>query len=231
MKGDADIAKAAMLVASPARAAVLAELMDGRALPPSELAALAGVSRATMSEHLALLERAGFLAVERGGRNRYFRIATPEVADAVEALAAVAPRRKVRSLREANRAGILAAARTCYGHLAGKLGVALADAMQEQGLIAEAGARFELTSTGAERLRRLGIETPPRSGKRCNDWSERRPHLAGPLGVALTKRLFELGWIQRGRAPRSVDLRPEGRSGLSAVFGLEPPDPDGRASR
>src|SRR6185503_19580017 len=108
------------------------ELTDGRALPPSELAEVAGVSRSTMSEHLAKLRKAGFLAVERGGRNRYYRLGGPEVATAVEALAALAPRTEVRSLRQANRAGALSAARTCYGHLAGELGVGITDAMLDQ---------------------------------------------------------------------------------------------------
>src|SRR3954465_4613121 len=104
-KGEVDISAAAALMADPSRAAVLMELPDGRALPPSELAEVAGVSRSTMSEHLAKLQKAGFLAVERGGRNRYYRLAGPEVATAVEALAALAPRTEVRSLRQANRAG------------------------------------------------------------------------------------------------------------------------------
>ena len=111
--GEVDIAAAAKLMADSSRAAVLVELTDGRALPPSELAEVAGVSRSTISEHLALLLKAGFLAVERGGRNRYYRLAGPEVAEAVEALGSLAPRREVRSLRQANRAGALGAARTC----------------------------------------------------------------------------------------------------------------------
>jgi len=133
MEGDADIAAAAALMADPSRAAVLVELTDGRALPPSELAEVAGVSRSTMSEHLAKLERAGFVTVERGGRNRYFRLAGPEVAAAVESLSALAPRFPVRSLRQSNRAGALGAARTCYGHLAGRLGVGITEAMAERG--------------------------------------------------------------------------------------------------
>src|SRR3954469_923178 len=103
--GDVDIAAAARLMADSSRAAVLMELTDGRALPPSELAEIAGVSRSTMSEHVAKLQKAGFLAVERGGRNRYYRLAGPEVATAVEALAALAPPTEVHSLRQANRAG------------------------------------------------------------------------------------------------------------------------------
>jgi DNA-binding transcriptional ArsR family regulator len=124
--GDIDIAAVAALMADPSRAAVLIELTDGRALPPSELAEVAGVSRSTISEHLAKLGRAGFLTVEQGGRNRYFRLAGPEIATAVESLAALAPRFPVRSLKQSRCAAALGAARTCYGHLAGRLGVVIA---------------------------------------------------------------------------------------------------------
>src|SRR5690242_3133901 len=173
-QGEVDIAAVAALMADPSRAAVLMELTDGRALPPSELAEVAGVSRSTMSEHLAKLQKAGFLAVERGGRNRYYRLSGPAVATAVEALAALAPRSEVHSLRQANRAGALGAARTCYGHLAGRLGVGITDAMVDRGLVEREGEVFLLTGAGAEFLVDLGIARPPRAGKSCNDWSERR---------------------------------------------------------
>src|SRR6202000_3325601 len=144
-QGDIDIAAAAALMADPSRAAVLVELTDGRALPPGELADVAGVSRSTMSEHLSKLQKAGFLAVERGGRNRYYRLSGPEVATAVEALGALAPRTEVRPLRQANRAGALSAARTCYGHLAGELGVAITDAMVDRDLVEREAEVFLLT--------------------------------------------------------------------------------------
>src|SRR3954452_17568188 len=213
-QGEVDISAAAALMADPSRAAVLMELTDGRALPPSELAEGAGVSRSTMSEHLAKLQKAGFLAVERGGRNRYYRLAGHDVATAVEALAALAPRTEVRSLRQANRAGALGAARTCYGHLAGELGVGITDALVDRGLVEREGEVFLLTEPGAEFLVDLGIEKPPRAGKACNDWSERRPHLAGKLGVALTKRLFELDWVRRTARRRAVEVTEEGKREL-----------------
>jgi DNA-binding transcriptional ArsR family regulator len=219
-QGEVDISAAAALMADPSRAAVLMELTDGRALPPSELAEVAGVSRSTMSEHLAKLQKAGFLAVERGGRNRYYRLASPEVATAVEALAALAPRAEVRGLRQANRASALSAARTCYGHLAGELGVGITDAMLDRGYIEREAEVFLLTGPGAAFLTDLGIERPPRAGKSCNDWSERRPHLAGKLGVALTSRLFELEWIRRTDRRRAVEVTSNGESELGARLGL-----------
>jgi DNA-binding transcriptional ArsR family regulator len=215
-QGEVDISAAAALMADPSRAAVLMELTDGRALPPSELAEVAGVSRSTMSEHLAKLQKAGFLAVERGGRNRYYRLAGPEVATAVEALAALAPRTEVRSLRQANRAGALSAARTCYGHLAGELGVGITDALVERGYLEREGEVFLLSDPGEGFMRDLGIAKPPRAGKACNDWSERRPHLAGKLGVALTGRLFELDWIRRTDRRRAVRVTKVGRQELGA---------------
>jgi DNA-binding transcriptional ArsR family regulator len=218
--GEVDISAAAALMADPSRAAVLMELTDGRALPPSELAEVAGVSRSTMSEHLAKLREAGFLAVERGGRNRYYRLAGPEVATAVEALAALAPRAEVRSLRQANRAGALGAARTCYGHLAGRLGVGITEALLDRGLVEREAEVFLLTEPGAAFFVDLGIESPPRAGKSCNDWSERRPHLAGKLGVALTKRLFELEWVKRTNRRRAVELTAKGEGELSHRLGL-----------
>lgn len=220
LEGDVDIAAAAALMADPSRAAVLTALTDGRALPPSELAEVAGVSRSTMSEHLAKLRKAGFLAVERGGRNRYYRLSGPEVATAVEALAALAPRTPVRSLRQANRAGALSAARTCYGHLAGRLGVGITDALVERGLVEREAEVFLLTDPGAAFFADLGIERPPRAGKSCNDWSERRPHLAGKLGVALTTRLFELDWVRRTDRPRAVEVTAAGEWELSKRLGI-----------
>jgi DNA-binding transcriptional ArsR family regulator len=204
------------------RAAVLLELTDGRALPPTELASLAGVSRSTMSEHLAKLERAGLLVVEHGGRNRYFRLAGPQVAAAVEALATLAPRHRVRSLRQSNRAASLSAARTCYGHLAGRLGVGITEAMVDRGLLEREAEVFLLSDSGANWLVQLGIRRPPRAGKACNDWSERRPHLAGELGVAVTRRLFELGWIKRTDVRRAVLVTAEGARGLHWQLGLSP---------
>jgi DNA-binding transcriptional ArsR family regulator len=213
-EGEVDISAAAALMADPSRAAVLMELTDGRALPPSELAEVAGVSRSTMSEHLAKLQKAGFLAVERGGRNRYYRLSGPDVATAVEALAALAPRSEVHSLRQANRAGALGAARTCYGHLAGRLGVGITDALVERGLVDREGEVFLLTEPGAQFFADLGVAKAPRAGKACNDWSERRPHLAGKLGVALTKRLFELDWIERTDRRRAVRVTKVGHREL-----------------
>jgi DNA-binding transcriptional ArsR family regulator len=156
MAAEADIARTATLIADSSRATILQALADGRALPPSQLAAAARVSRSTVSEHLAKLLDAGLLAVERGGRNRYYRLAGEEVAQALEALAVISPGREVRSLGDATRADALSAARTCYGHLAGRLGVAIAGALLRDGAIERDGDRFALRDTGP--LQRLGLD-------------------------------------------------------------------------
>jgi len=224
MAHQADIARTAALIADPTRATILDALVDGRALPPSELASAAGVSRPTASEHLAKMLDAGLLAVERGGRNRYYRLAGPEVGEALEALAVISPAREIRGLRDANRADALSAARTCYGHLAGKLGVAITDRLVELGAIARRNGGYEITD--AAPLIELGVQPSklqPRDGelaKPCNDWSERRPHIAGPLGVAIAGSLLERGWLERLPQPRAVRLTDDGRRGLRASIGL-----------
>ena len=242
MNGEVDIASAARVLAEPTRARVLLALMDRRALPASVLAGEAGVAPSTASEHLAKLVDAGFLTVERHGRHRYFRIAGPPVADVIEALGAVAPAAPVRSLREGTRANALREARTCYDHLAGRLGTALMGAMIDRGVLTGGDGRFdpdaaredrlsapghdiayELTDQGAARLREhLGLEAGGGAPLRyCVDWSEQRHHLAGRLGAALAGRMFELGWIRRTRVPRAVRVTDAGRDGLRAAFGLE----------
>src|ERR687887_1897286 len=154
MDEDADLAAVGMLLAEPARARMLAALGDGRALPASALAAEAGVAPSTASGHLARLVEGGLLAAESRGRRRYFRLEGPDVAEALEAIACIAPREPVRSLRQATRAEALRSARTCYDHLAGALGTALLDALVGRGVV----AGESVTTDGVEVLKRLGVD-------------------------------------------------------------------------
>ncbi|HEY6278390.1 MAG TPA: helix-turn-helix transcriptional regulator [Streptosporangiaceae bacterium] len=236
---DLDIVPAASLLADPARAAMLTALLDDRPLAAGELGRLAGVSPATASAHLARLLAGGLVTVASQGRHRHYRLAGPEVAAAIEALGQLSRPAPVRSLRESRQAAALAEARTCYDHLAGRAGVALLDALLARGLLTgvpsahqptgaplSAGpAGFALTAAGQATLQAFGIDIAAlRRSRRqfagpCLDWTERRPHLNGALGAAITGRLVDRGWIQPGPRRRAVRVTPAGRAGLAATFG------------
>jgi DNA-binding transcriptional ArsR family regulator len=225
--GDVDIAAAARLLAEPARAALVLGVMDGGALPAGALAARAGIAASTASEHLARLVDGKLLEVEPEGRLRRYRLAGPAVADAVEALAAIAPRPAAGSLREATRGERLRFARTCYDHLAGQVGVALAASLERDRVVIRRDGTYELGPRAGARLAALGVDLaelrrlrrPAMRG--CLDWSERELHVAGGVGAALAVRLFELGWIRRREGDRSVEVTGEGRAALDRVFGVD----------
>ena len=244
---DVDIVPAASLLAEPARAAMLTALLDDRPLAAGELARLAGVSPATASAHLARLLHGGMVTVIRQGRHRYYRLAGPEVAAVMEALAHLSPVTPVRSLRQSQDAAALAEARTCYDHLAGRAGVALLDALLAREFLtrlpdgepANGGRsarnalqqehrltdRFGVTAGGLATLSAFGLNiavlqrTRRRFAGACLDWTERKPHLNGALGAAITARLLGLGWIERGQRRRAVRVTPAGAEGLAATFG------------
>lgn len=217
MRGDADVAAAAALLAEPARAElVLAVVADGR-LSASELAARAGIARSTASGHLRRLVDGGFLVVTDQGRNRYYELAGAGVAEALEGLSRIAPERPVRSLKEATRGELLREARTCYDHLAGRLGVALAHALEQRRVVIRSNGGYELGESATPELERLGIYLEGLAQLRrplvrgCLDWSERELHVAGAVGAAITARLFELGCLERRDGTRSVALTQAGR--------------------
>ena len=226
MRGDVDVAAAAALLSEPARAELVLGVMERGALPATELASRAGVAPSTASEHLGRLVESGFLRRCKSGRHQYYELADVAVAEAVEALSRVAPTRPVRSLREATRSELIRQARTCYDHLAGRLGVELARVLERRGvLVSDAGA-YVLGPNAKTSLAGLGIDVGDLARQRrplvraCLDWSEREPHLAGALGAAITARLFELGWIERRDSSRSVAVTAKGRKLLRAEFGL-----------
>lgn len=227
MDGDADVAAAAALIGEPARAALLLALMEEESLPARELAARASIAPSTASGHLARLVDGSLLVGERRGRHRYFRLADPAVAAALEALSTIAPARPVRSLREATVSEAIRQARTCYDHLAGRLGVELTAALEHEGVLVHDGEAYALGPLAVSRLGDLGIDVEQLSRRRrplvrpCLDWSERRRHVAGALGAALAARLFEPGWLKRRSTNRSVEITSLGRVQLRAEFGLE----------
>ena len=216
MIGDADLASVGALLAEPARAKVLLALGDGRELAASVLAAEAGVAASTASHHLARLVDAGLVTVETRGRYRYFSLAGPQVGELIEAVASVAPAQEVRSLRQGTRAHGVRYARSCYDHLAGRLGVAVADVL--------CGASFAITPEGVARLASIGIDTSPGDTARpCRDWTEQRDHIAGPLGQALLNRLLELGWLTRDSRTRAVRVTGTGAAAFPSDLGVELP--------
>ena len=206
---------------------MLDALVDERDLPASELARRVGVSPSTASTHLARLVEARLVTVERHGRQRRYRLAGPAVAEALEALAAIAPLRPVRSLREATRGKLLRDGRTCYDHLAGRLGVELTGALASRGLLRRREGAYVLTRRGEQALGELGVDVADVRAQRrrfafpCLDWSERREHLAGALGAALAERLFALGWVTRVGPGRAAALTDAGRAELRSRFGLD----------
>src|SRR6266851_562514 len=283
---DVDVVPAAALISEPTRAAMITALLDHRPLAAGELARLAGVSPATASAHLARLLNGGLVTMIKQGRHRYYHLAGPEVAAAMEALAHLsnATPVQVRSLRESRDAAALAEARTCYDHLAGRAGVALLEALLAGRILTPAtgggelaacgpnggahpenggpaasgptgnghvangapdGARegyegrharaapqapirpeaFVVTADGMATLTSFGLNigalerTRRRFAGACLDWTERKPHLNGALGAAMTARLLGLGWIERGSRRRAVRVTPAGREGLAATFG------------
>jgi DNA-binding transcriptional ArsR family regulator len=241
-RGDADVAAIGALLGDPGRCRVLMALNDGRALPASVLADEAEVSPSTASSHLRKLLDAGLLAVEAHGRNRYYRLASPRVGQLLEMLTQLAPAQPVRSLRQGTRAHALRRARTCYDHLAGRLGVALMGSLIKRGYLTGGDGIFHpetahrdgrrgyghdvdyhLSGEGREFLSEFGVVLPARRPvvRYCVDWSEQRHHLAGALGSGLRDRLATLGWIQRSRTNRAVKVTAAGRDGLRAAFQID----------
>jgi DNA-binding transcriptional ArsR family regulator len=240
--GDVEISEVAALLADRARCRVLLALNDGRALPASVLADEAGVTRATASSHLGKLTDAGLLRVEPQGRHRYYRLAGPHVGELLEKLMEIAPARPVRSLRESTRAGQLRAARTCYDHLAGRLGVEIMAAMIERGYLdggdglhhAELARHdrlrgygrdvdYALTPAGLRWLDETGVVVPERRRplvRYCVDWSEQRHHLAGLLGRSILDRFLAAGWVRRREHGRSVQVTRSGEAVLASSLGL-----------
>ncbi|PYQ55101.1 MAG: transcriptional regulator [Acidobacteria bacterium] len=227
MFADAAIAPVASLLADPARVAILFALSDGREISASELALTAGVTAPTASVHLARLVEGGLVDVRPEGRHRYYRLARPELIQAMEALAVLAPPATPRTHRQARIGRAVRAARTCYDHLAGRLGVGLTAALVDRGALRPAGVELEVTPEGVRFFEDFGIDVEAARARRrgfapaCLDWSERLPHLAGSLGAALLARLFDLGWLERTPGSRAVQITLDGRRGFSQTFGVE----------
>jgi DNA-binding transcriptional ArsR family regulator len=223
-----DLASLAALLADETRAAICLALLDGRAWTAGELAAHARVAPSTATEHLHRLVGGGLLVEVRQGRHRYVRLAGPSVAHLIEDLSARTESRPapLRGLRAATADAALRRGRTCYDHLAGRLGVAVTDAMTGAGLLDQTGG-FALTAAGLAWLTGDLALSPDdlRPGTRplargCLDWTERRPHLAGVAGARLCETFLANGWVARIGSGRAVRLTPDGKAALRDRLGL-----------
>lgn len=231
-----DMAAIAALVGDPARANILVALLDGRALTASELAYAAHVTPQTASGHLGKLAKARLIEPAQQGRHRYFRLAGQHVAAMLESIsevAAVAPPR----LRPIRIDDTMRQARMCYDHIAGKLGVVLADSLREHGHVEFSGDGGLVTPSGEAFFGKLGVDlSKARQSRRifcrpCLDWSERRTHLAGTVGAAMANRLMDLRWITRKRDGRALTITPNGFANIERTFGCSLQDHTVRAAR
>jgi DNA-binding transcriptional ArsR family regulator len=223
---DAAIAPVASLLADPVRVAILMALSDGREISAGELALVAGVTAPTASAHLSKLAEAGFIRMRRESRHRFYQLSRPELVHVMEALAVLAPESPPRTHRQARIGRAVRAARTCYDHLAGRLGVRLTQALINRDALHPAGREFEVTPEGETFLCESGLDLAGAHASRrafapaCLDWSERVPHVAGALGSALLSLLVEKGWLERMAGSRAVQVTTAGRRGLKNTFGV-----------
>jgi DNA-binding transcriptional ArsR family regulator len=219
-----NIARVAGLIGDPARAEILTALLADRALTATELAGVAGVTKQTVSAHLAKLVDAQLLAVEAQGRHRYFRLAGSDVARLLESLMGVAFRTGALRLVTGPREPALRKARVCYDHLAGELGVLAYDGLVARGWLADRAGSLFLTNAGAEGLTGFGVDPALAADRRrtfcrpCLDWGERRHHLGGALGAALLERIYGLRWASRAKDSRIVVFTPRGEQALRAAL-------------
>ena len=228
MKDGPNIVGIAALIGDHGRAEILTALMGGQALTATELAQVAGVTKQTVSTHLAKLLDARLLAVESQGRHRYFRLADPDVAQLLESLMGVAYRAGAVRVRSSPREPALRRARVCYDHLAGELGVLVFESLQRRRLLQAAGGETELTQRGRAFFLDLGLDLEALARQRralcrtCLDWSMRRHHLAGTLGAAVLARCLELGWARRQKGSRVISFSAGGEKALRERFGVVP---------
>lgn len=243
MTGDADLSRIGELLSDRARSRILLALSSGRELSASLLATEAGVSRSTASAHLRKLTDGGLIAVRADGRNRHYRLAGPQVADILERLTQLSPAEPITSLRSSTRAGQLRLARTCYDHIAGRVGVGIMSSLLDRGFIVGGDGTFdrhraeidhpagsgrdidyELTTDGRQFLDRLQVRLP--GGRRslvryCVDWTETRHHLAGQVGRGLRDRFLDAGWVERRDTHRALRITNSGTTILRTEFGLD----------
>jgi DNA-binding transcriptional ArsR family regulator len=221
--GEANLESFAKVIGDATRIRMLQLLMEGRALTAKELAYGARVEPATATQHLRRLQEGGLVSVKAQGRHKYFKLASPLVAELMELLMVLAPDQSVKSptprVEEPLRRG-----RMCYDHLAGELGIGITEALVKQGILRKEADAFTVTKRGGAWFAELGIDVETARALRrkfaasCLDWTERRDHLGGALGAALAERLVDLGWIARKRNSRAVAVTEAGKRRLGEQF-------------
>lgn len=226
MPGDGDLAGLASLIGGT-RAELLLSLLAGDPLSAGQLANQAHISPSLASAHLARLRGGDLVAVEQDGRRRLYSLASPEVAHVLETMLSIAAPRPVTSLRESKNGAAIRRARTCYDHLAGRLGVTLTQTLHDQHFIGDPDGGYQLTDAGRERLEDFGLDIDLlQRGRRaftraCLDWTEHHPHLAGALGAGIADRLLTLGWVRRTNNSRALQITRTGQEQLRDEFGLD----------
>ncbi|MGV3466445.1 MAG: ArsR/SmtB family transcription factor [Heyndrickxia sp.] len=224
MSTSPNIAKVASLVSETSRAAILTTLLDDRFHTASELAYKAGIKQQTASFHLAKLAELSMVTIETQGRHRYYRLANSEIAQILESLLALSPPVKIKSLKQSTEMKALKNARTCYDHLAGRLGVELTKGLLQMGYIEDNDKEFIVTENGKQFFTdfQIDIEQLKRKKRKfslkCIDWSERHYHLGGALGNAILERMLESNWIMRHPKSRAIIVTETGRRELQSVF-------------
>ncbi|TDO77541.1 DNA-binding transcriptional ArsR family regulator [Flavobacterium chryseum] len=216
--------KTATLIGDPTRASILWTLLDGRAFTATELAVVAQTSPQSISMHLAKLLDANFLSVEKQGRHKYYRFSNKEVAYAVEAMANLVPKSEISSLKKTENYPPIKFCRTCYDHLAGKIGVALTDSLLQQKIIVENENTFEISPQGEKWFSNFGIDIEEAQKQKriflkpCLDWSERRNHIAGSIGALLLNKMIKEDWLRKNTNSRAITITGKGEKELLKYF-------------
>lgn len=216
--------KTASLIGDPTRASILWALLDGRAFTATELAVAANTSPQNISMHLGKLLDADLLCVEKQGRHKYYRFSNKEVAYALEGMANLIPNKKVSSDNKKENYPPIKFCRTCYDHLAGKIGVALTDSLLEQKIIVEKNNAFEISEEGEKWFSDFGINVEEAQKQKriflkpCLDWSERRNHISGSIGALLLNKMINEDWLRKTKNSRAIIVTAKGEKELLKYF-------------
>ncbi|WP_313959246.1 ArsR/SmtB family transcription factor [Staphylococcus pettenkoferi] len=220
-----DFAENILLIGHKTRLTMLIELSSGKALPAGELARLAHVKPQTASEHLSKLVKANLISVESWGRHRYYKITNDKIIKAINALAVISPSINNNSLRETTKKEKLSYMRSCYGHLAGKIGVRFTESLLENGYLKEFEEYYILTQEGKDWFKLIGLEIEKsmytKPIPKHIDWTERKYHIAGPVALRITRQLFKLSWIYETDTNRCLEITRKGKEAFEKYLGMD----------